>query len=151
MEEWKQIPGMESYYVSTLGNVKSRLYNKERILKPFMNGEYLGIWLGAGNKHKIHRLVASVFLGYNDNMMVDHINRNKHDNKLSNLRWVTASQNSINSCCSINNILKQKNISRHKSGMYWVRIYRNGKYSMIESFNNLNEAIIARDNFINAE
>ena len=54
---------------------------------------------GRGHCKSMHRLVADAFLdvdptlekaGYNKtNLYVDHINCNKHDNKVDNLKWVT--------------------------------------------------------------
>jgi hypothetical protein len=147
MEEYKQIPGFSDYYVSNLGNVKSMKYNRERILKPYRSGNYLGVWLGAGNRHYVHRLVACIFIGYNDQLEVDHINRNKHDNRLENLRWLTANENCRNTGHLPNNKLGEKNISMYR-GKYWVRIYRNEIYVFTEWYNSLQEAISARDNFL---
>ena len=50
-------------------------------------------------KHiKIHRLIARSFIpNYNGHTIVDHINRNKKDYSITNLRWVTAKENSDNS------------------------------------------------------
>lgn len=42
----------------------------------------------------IHRLVAMSFLpNPNNKPEVDHINRNKADNRVENLRWVTTKEN----------------------------------------------------------
>lgn len=113
MEEiWKDIPGYEGYYqVSNLGNVKSigrvvqrsnfPLPIKERILKATVNKKgYLVVNLQRGGNSKvctIHRLVAEAFLEKDDTRsFVDHINTDKSDNNASNLRWVTAQENSNN-------------------------------------------------------
>jgi hypothetical protein len=48
----------------------------------------------------IHRLVAKTFLTgprAEDQKVVDHINRNKADNRLCNLRWSTYADNARNS------------------------------------------------------
>jgi hypothetical protein len=48
-------------------------------------------------KVRIHRLVASVFLENPDNLpTVDHINRNREDNHVSNLCWATHSEQNQN-------------------------------------------------------
>ena len=94
MEEWLQIAGFEFYDVSSLGRIRSNRYG--RILRPFAQGEYLGIWLGAGNKRYIHHLVADAFLEPIVCTEIDHINRNKADNRAINLRRVSPSENMRN-------------------------------------------------------
>jgi len=43
---------------------------------------------------KVHRLIAETFLGYKGYpYQVDHINRVRDDNRVSNLRWVTPIEN----------------------------------------------------------
>jgi hypothetical protein len=108
------LPIDQFYWVSSDGHVKSVRYGKERILKPFRIGSYLGVWLGAGNKSYIHRLVAEAFCPKIDDpcLQVDHINRQKHDNSAQNLRWVSASEN-------------MKNIGTHTRRGF--EITRNGK------------------------
>lgn len=53
-----------------------------------------------GRLYKVHRLVAEVFLPNPGNKpQVDHINRNREDNRVSpvcNLRWATHSENQRN-------------------------------------------------------
>lgn len=45
----------------------------------------------------LHRAVAELFIPNPDNKpCIDHINGNKHDNRLRNLRWVTYSENMLN-------------------------------------------------------
>lgn len=58
---------------------------------------YLVVSVLVGNtkkKFKAHRLIAQTYLPNPHNLpQVDHINRVRHDNSLSNLRWVTSLQN----------------------------------------------------------
>lgn len=66
---------------------------------PHHNG-YLFITLSKENNFKcvaIHRLVAEAFIPNVDNKpYIDHINTVTSDNRVNNLRWVTASENSQN-------------------------------------------------------
>jgi len=48
-------------------------------------------------KFNIHRLLGICFIPNPDNKpMIDHIDRDKTNNNLSNLRWVTCSENNLN-------------------------------------------------------
>lgn len=50
-----------------------------------------------GVTKRVHRLIAKTFLNNINNLpMVDHINRDKKDNRLINLRYVNASINGLN-------------------------------------------------------
>lgn len=97
LEEWRPIPGFEDLYeVSNLGRVKS-LGNgssgnsKQRILKTRKteNG-YMTVTLHNNGRHdlKVHRIVASAFLGldiHNLEIQVNHIDEDKTNNNVSNL------------------------------------------------------------------
>ena len=109
IEEWKDVIGFEGLYkISNLGNVKSvsRLslqnhYIKEKILKTYVcQGGYLDVHLYKDGKRyhkKIHRMVAEAFIPNPNNFPeVDHIDTNKNNNTVNNLRWVTHSENHKN-------------------------------------------------------
>ena len=52
---------------------------------------------------RVHRLVAEAFLENPLNLPeVDHINHNRGDNRLENLRWVTRKENMNNLTCHHN-------------------------------------------------
>jgi hypothetical protein len=95
MENWKKF--RETFYeISDLGRIRNILTN--RILKSFVNKKgYHRIKLKMGEKRhqfSVYRLVAEVFITDKlDGLEVDHINRDKDDNRLINLRVVTRKEN----------------------------------------------------------
>ena len=110
MEEiWKDIKGYEGLYqVSNLGKVRSldRYVNsnknskrlaKGQILKPYLWSGYPNVNLCINQKRKgkqIHRLVAEAFLpNPNNYSIVNHIDENPLNSKLSNLEWCTQKHN----------------------------------------------------------
>jgi len=78
-----------------------------------------------GRQYPLHRLT---FLYINGTapavgMDVDHINRDKADNRFSNLRIVTRSGNALNTGVNANNKLKASNVRRlPDTGKYQVRV-----------------------------
>ena len=94
MELWKDIEGFENYQVSSWGKVRGA----NGILKPYRNKKgYLKVGLmknGKCNKKRVNRLVAMAFIENPNNYpFVDHIDGNKENNSITNLRWVTDQQN----------------------------------------------------------
>lgn len=90
-EVWKSIPNYEGLYeVSSLGRLKSLIRNK--ILSPSKECGYLKTSLrkdGKQRKLAIHQLVAMAFLGHipcGHKSLVNHINKNKLDNRIDNLK-----------------------------------------------------------------
>lgn len=100
MEEYKAY--IEDYEVSNLGNVRRKK----------KTGEYTNLNGSVSNKgykyfqlcrenirqnHYIHHVVAFLFIGARpDNKVIDHIDRNKLNNCVSNLRYITQQENTRN-------------------------------------------------------
>lgn len=114
METWKDIPGWEGcYQVSTTGKVKSLTRNitgrtnrtvrtKEIILKPrTCKRGYRHVVLYALNKgyfYTVHKLVMLAFVGprpgkFPHDFECNHKDGIKTNNNISNLEWITCSEN----------------------------------------------------------
>lgn len=98
-EIWKDILNYEGLYqVSNLGRVKSFLKGKETILKQWYDSSgYAQVKLFKKQKGKIflvHRLVASAFIK-NENKLdtVNHKDKNRKNNIVSNLEWLSNGDN----------------------------------------------------------
>lgn len=96
-EIWKDVEGFPDYQVSDQGNVRNKTTNYT--LKLLLNKDdyyYVDLYTTDHKSvHKrIHRLVLDTFVGSSPDNVANHINGNKHDNRLSNLEWVTAEENS---------------------------------------------------------
>jgi hypothetical protein len=89
-ELWRAIKGAPGYKVSR----KGRVHSKNQVLKPFDDRRgYLRVMIKGYNK-KIHLLVADAFLPADpDKPIVNHIDGNKHNNRLDNLEHCTLSEN----------------------------------------------------------
>lgn len=145
MEDWSIIQEFPNYNISRDGVVRN---NKTgHILKSHINKQvgYLQIRLTRdGGKHcYIHRLLALAYIPNPENKeFVDHINRDRLDNRLENLRWATRSENNYNTSLRKDNLLRERNINKHARGGYNVSLHSN---QIRKYFKTLVEAIAFRD------
>lgn len=90
-----------------------------------------------------HRLVwESVHGQIPDGFQIDHINGFRRDNRISNLRLVTPSQNNQNrSTCRAGNVSGKKGVILDKRTGHWIAsIANNGKRKHLGSFLTIDEA-----------
>jgi len=79
-------------------------------------------------------------------MVLDHINRDKLDNRKENLRWATPSQNRANAGPFRTSKTGVKGVHPGKRGRYRAQICNNGKIRSLGEFNTIDEAAIAYRN-----
>lgn len=92
-----------------------------------------------GKQYKAHRLAWLYVYGYLPNHHLDHINMIKDDNRLSNLREATRSQNHMNRSVYSNNKLGVKGV--HMVGKkYRALIKKDGKQICLGIFDSLSKA-----------
>jgi len=128
-EKWEPIKFFEdSHLCSNYGRIllldrvltkgRAKYLSLGKILKPYIDKDgYMNIVIVCNKvkkRMKIHRIVAECFIKSKDNSLdVDHIDFNKLNNHISNLRYLSKYQNTIHSATNgrykKNSILLQKN------------------------------------------
>lgn len=104
---WKTIENKPNYEVNKIGQVRNK--KTGRILKNSVRKDgYCQVMLGRKTiPLYIHRLVATAFIPNERNSpQVDHINGDKSDNRVENLRWVTGTENNFGYMTRGNSIKK---------------------------------------------
>jgi hypothetical protein len=159
LEIWKDIPDFEGYYqVSNLGNVKSLsrtilgkndtpTFLKEKMLKfsTSTNGYYQVILCKNSDRKifKVHSLVAICFLNHipdgTHNVVIDHINEIKTDNRIENLRLIGHRENVSRSIKDSTSTYV--GVSWSKNAKKWIsQITIDGKTKYLGLFDNEEDA-----------
>ena len=96
-EELRPIQDFPNYNVSNLGNIKN--ITNDKILKPYVKSGYYHVSLVNDTTKKtckVHRLIALAFIENPENKSdVNHKDKNKLNNDLANLEWMTRQENNI--------------------------------------------------------
>lgn len=102
LSNFKTIPGFSNYKISPESVIKSyKNPRKPRILSQNKTETYIRVTITGDDSLEhcvyVHRLVAITYLSNPNSLsQVDHINRNKYDNNLKNLRWANSSEQARN-------------------------------------------------------
>jgi hypothetical protein len=157
IERWKSIDGYNIYSVSTFGRIRNN--ETGRILKHEFNKDgYCCIrlrpncetlcWVDRNKStmFRVHRLVAITLINNpKSKPSVDHIDNNRTNNNINNLRWVTNTENNMNMSMNKNNTSGVKGVTWSKNSNKWcAKIKMNGKNKHLGLFNSLEKAKQAR-------
>jgi hypothetical protein len=154
---WKNINQINNYEINESGGIR----NKEtlHVLTPRINKygyQEIGLRIKGDRKkyfYKIHRLVAEHFIENKpdnwESLHVDHMDHNKLNNNVNNLRFVTALENCLSrelNAWSTNKTTGELYITKYKNG-FMIRINRSD-FKKREWCSTLEDAIIKRNMYI---
>lgn len=95
MDEWREVNGNDNYIVSDAGSVRRVGSDVDHSVRDSKG--YLTVDLYKDSKRstcRVHRLVAEAFVpNPDDKPHVNHKDGNKHNNRATNLEWVTRKEN----------------------------------------------------------
>ena len=121
---WREDRGSQKCKGKVAGTLNSNGYIRVRIRE-------------LGGAVSVHRVIYCMQHGYMPDF-IDHINGNRDDNRIENLRPATKSENKLNTANYANNTSGSKNVSWHKQRQKWgVSISLNYKRKFIGLFEDL--------------
>lgn len=127
--------------------VSGQKYNVNDIATTNSGHGYLSIWIN-GYRYLAHRLAWYYVHKTWPPHCIDHINGNRKDNRLANLRLATKSQNNQNSKHRVNNTSGYKGVSWHKRDKCWrVKCSVGGIKHDVGAFKSLTDAVNAYKGF----
>jgi DNA-binding XRE family transcriptional regulator len=112
-EIWKPVEDFPDYQVSNLGRIKSVKYGKERFISGSRNPKgYVRIYLRGkirDRKKFLHVLVLEAFVGPRpEGYEAGHLDNDTENNDVTNLAWVTPSENTLMNYHVFNNSSQAK-------------------------------------------
>lgn len=129
--KWKKIPSNRTQAGKPCGeNIDSKGYKRVCF---------------SGRQYRAHRVAWALFYGEEPKTMIDHINRDKTDNRIKNLRLASNAENSRNSTISRKNSSGTTGVTFHKAAKKWMaQIVVNKKMVYLGIFEKIEDAIAAR-------
>lgn len=106
-----------------------------------------GYLRGIVNGHKVyaHRVAWVLFYGAEPTDQIDHINRDRADNRIANLREVSRSDNLKNTKLYASNSSGRIGVHHHQSGLWSAYIGHQGKKHLLGYYKTRAEAVRARE------
>ena len=135
MKEYLYFKVYRNGKIETIDNSPIKIRNVKK-------NEYLYFWY-KHKRYRIHRLVAEAFIPNPENKRdVNHINGNKHDNRVENLEWLTHSENMKHAYkIGLNRISEKQSEAIKKANTK----YKKGKPLSEEHKKKLGEAVVRRN------
>lgn len=135
MEQWKTIEDTTNYEISNFGNVRNSITKQILKGRESKSGYYQvslkKIQTQKFTNYYIHRLVAQYWIDNDSNKReVNHKDGNKLNNHMTNLEWMTSSENQLHR----QHVLGKQKTSHRKIG----RFDKNGE--LLEEYNSIVEA-----------
>lgn len=115
-------------------------YEKVKNMKIFITEDGYVAVSNEGRKILLHRLLTNV----EDGMVVDHINRIRHDNRKKNLRICTQAENMRNTSLGVNNRSGVKGVRMVDNNKWIAEITFKRKRYFLGGFNKIEDAIKKR-------
>jgi hypothetical protein len=101
-----------------------------------------------GIKVRAHTVIWALHSGEWPSDLVDHINQDRLDNRICNLRIANKSINSMNSKIRSDNTSGYRGVTWHSNVKKWMaQVTKNGKHHYLGVFANLEDAVSARRAF----
>lgn len=143
-EEYETIRDYPEYEVSNYGNVRHA--KTKNVQYSFLNSNGYYFVMIRNRRKNVHRLVMEAFaLNVFNKPCIDHIDGNKTNNCIYNLRYATYQENNFNTKIRSDNTSGSKGVMWHKKRSKWVSvIYYNKKMIHIGYFELKDDAIHAR-------
>jgi hypothetical protein len=159
-EVWR--PYDATYEVSNLGNVRNIKTQQYRTISINPRSGYATVNIKRNSEnvnHYVHRMVAIAFKLERrpDQVCVDHQNRERANNRLENLRWVTYKENLANrsppaprktNTGHFHVVRHTKTVQSKKKGEVTYTYYTFGYKDVYKNFKTEKEAIDARDAYM---
>lgn len=109
----------------------------------YAQGKYLQV-IVHGTRYPAHRVAWALYYGEWPKGSLDHINRDKHDNRIDNLRLATAAQNARNTTSRQNSTSKYLGVSAFR-GKWRASIGSGGQVMQLGDFDDEKDAALAYD------
>lgn len=139
---WKVRP-LSSFATEHAGKVWNAHFGGAEAGSPHCDG-YRHIEIGK-RKFLTHRVIWALVHGVWPEGCIDHIDHNRMNNKISNLRVVTRSQNNRNSSLRADNTSGAVGVRWHKSSKKWeARVSISGRLRYLGLFTKFDDAVSAR-------